>query len=198
MRRDVLGATCGVAAPVAFVAAWVTGGLLTDAYDPLQDAISQLAAEGASTRPLMTGGMVAFGVLVPVWARTLGDRLGSPALRRVVTTAGIATLGVAVLPLTEQGGTTQDALHAVAAGVSYVAMAATPVVAAPLLRRRGRSRAAMASVAVGVVSAAALVGSLLVGDDSSVGSGGLQRLGLTVVDAWHVAAAAAVLGSSRR
>jgi len=199
---DRAGAACGVVAPTAFVTAWAVGGVLRDdGYDPLHDAISRLAEVGADTAPLMTAGLVAFGVLVPVWARTLGDRLESAALRRVVTTAGLATLAVAALPLTREGGTTQDALHAVAAGTGYVAMAATPLVAAPLLRRRGHRRAAAASVAVGLVSAASLVGTLLagavLGDDGPVGSGGLQRLGLTVVDAWHVAAAAAVLRRRR-
>lgn len=183
-------AVCGVAGPTAVVAAWSVGGLLRDdGYDPLRDAISRLAEVGAPTAPLMTAGFVAFGVLVPVWARELGARLGSPALRRVVTTAGLATLAVAVLPLTRAGGTTQDALHAAAAGVGYLAMAATPLVAAPLLRRRGLHRAAAASVAVGAVAAAALVGSVAAAPDG----GGLQRLGLTVVDGWHVTAAAAVL-----
>ena len=186
---------CGVAGPTAFVSAWAVGGALRDdGYDPLHDAISRLAEVGASTKPLMTAGFVAFGVLVPVWARELGDRLGSAALRRTVTTAGLATLAVAALPLTREGGTTQDTLHAVAAGGGYVAMAATPLVAAPLLRRRGQARAATASVAAGVVSAAALIGSVAVGEQ---GSGGLQRLGLGVVDVWHVVAASAVLVALR-
>lgn len=188
-----LAAVCGIAAPSAFVGAWLVGGTRLPDYDPLVDAISRLAAEGAPTRPLMTSGMVTFGLLVPVWARTLGRVLESPGLRWTVTTAGVATLAVAGLPLTQEGGTTQDALHAVAAGIGYVAMAATPLVAAPLLRRRGHGRAAAASVAVGAVSVAGLVGTLLVGEDGQVGSGGLQRLGLTVVDAWHVVAALAVL-----
>jgi hypothetical membrane protein len=199
MDGDRVGAVCGVLAPSSFVGAWLLGGVLQDGYDPLQDAISRLAAEGASSRPLMTAGLVAFGVLVPVWARTLGDRLGSPALRGVVTVAGLATLAVALLPLTREGGTTQDAAHAVVAGAGYVAMVATPLVAAPLLRRRGHGRAAALSWVVGAVSAGALVGTLLVGEQGQVGSGGLQRLGLTVVDAWHVVAAVAVLrGALRR
>jgi hypothetical membrane protein len=193
MRNPSLGAVCGLLAPTSFVAAWLVGGLVADDYDPLQDAISRLAAEGAPTRPLMTAGLVAFGVLVPFWARTLGERLGSPTLRWVVTTAGLATLAVALLPLTQEGGTLQDALHAVTAGIGYVAMAATPLVAAPLLRRRGHGRAAAASVAVGVVSAASLIATLVVGEEGAFGSGGFQRLGLTVVDAWHVVAAGAVL-----
>jgi hypothetical protein len=193
-----VGAVCGVLAPTSFVAAWLAGGLLADGYDPLVDTISRLAAEGATTRPLMTGGLVAFGVLLPVWARTLGALLDSAALRGVVTTAGLATVGVALLPLTQQGGTLQDALHTVAAGVGYVAMAATPLVAAPLLRRRGHGLAASVSLVVGLVSAASLVGTLVAGEDGQVGSGGLQRLGLTVVDTWHVVVAAAVLGGALR
>lgn len=199
MDGDRVGAVCGVLAPSAFVGAWLAGGLRAESYDPLVDAISRLAAEGAPTRPLMTAGFVAFGVLVPVWARTLGARLDSTTLRSVVTVAGLATLAVAGLPLTQEGGTTQDALHAVTAGTGYVAMVATPLVAAPLLRRRGHTTAAALSAAVGVVSAASLVGTLLVGEDGQVGSGALQRLGLTVVDAWHVVTATAVLrGALRR
>jgi hypothetical protein len=46
----------------------------------------------------------------------------------------------------------------------------------------------VASAAVGVVSAGSLVATLLVD-----GSGAFQRLGLTVVDAWHVVVATWVL-----
>jgi hypothetical membrane protein len=199
-RRAVpegVAAACGIVGPAAFVGAWVVGGAMAEGYDPLRDTISRLAEIGAPTRPVMTAGLVAFGLLIPVWARALGDRLGSVALRRIVTTAGLTTLAVAGLPVTPEGGTPLDAAHAVAAGGGYVAMAVTPLVAAPLLRRRGHSLAAGASVAVGVVSVGSLVGTVLVGEDGPVGSGLLQRLGLTVVDAWHVAAAVAVLRSRR-
>ena len=179
-----LGAVCGIAGPAAFVLAWAVNGARTPGYDPLQDAISQLAREGAATRPSMTAGFVVFGLLVPVWAPVLARALGVPPLRPVVTVAGLATLAVAALPLTREGGTAQDAWHAAAAFTGYVAMAATPLVAARGLA--GRARAA--SLAVGTVSAAALVASVVVD-----GGGALQRLGLTVVDAWHVAVASALL-----
>lgn len=187
LRR--LGAVCGIAGPVAFVGAWLVGGLRTDGYDPVEQAISQLAREGAATRTLMTSGLIAFGVLVPVWAQVVARELDAPGLRWTVTTAGLSTLAVAALPLTRDPGGTQDALHAVAAGTGYVAMAATPLVAAAALRRHGKPRVAAASVAVGLVSAAGLVGTVALPDVS----GGMQRLGLTVVDAWHVVVAAVVL-----
>lgn len=178
-----LGALCGVLAPGAFVAGWLVNGARTSGYDPLTDAISRLAAEGAPTRAAMTACFVAFGVLVPCWARTLARELDRPALLPVVTVAGLATLAVAALPLTRQGGSPQDAGHAAAALVGYVAMAATPLVAAGALPRRARR----ASLATGLVSAAALTASVV------TGSGGAQRLGLTVVDAWHVVLATGVL-----
>lgn len=182
------GALCGIAAPAAFVGGWLVNGMRTDGYDPLQDAISQLAREGAPTRPAMTACFVAFGVLLPVWAGPLARELEAAGLRTVVTVAGVATLAVAALPLAREPGGTQDLLHALAAGTGYVAMALTPLVAAVALHRSRRTAAAAASTAVGLVSVGALVGTLLV-----EGSGGLQRLGLTVVDGWHVVVAAWVL-----
>lgn len=187
------GALCGLAGPVCFVGAWFVGGLQTADYDPIRQAISQLAREGAPTQALMTAGLVAFGVLMPVWARVLSRELASRAVGVAVTVAGLATLGVALLPLTREPGGTQDLLHAVAAVVGYIAMALTPLLAAGPLRRLGHDRAAAASVVVGIVSALALVGTATVPDRS----GGLQRLGLGVVDAWHVVAALWVLRRAR-
>jgi len=187
-----VGAVCGVLAPTAFVGAWVVGGLLTEGYDPVREAISQLAREGAPTRILMTSGLVAFGVLLPVWAVVLGARLGSRSVQGAATVAGLATLAVAALPLTREPGGTQDLLHAVAAGTGYLAMALTPLLAVRPLRSAGRPRAAVASAVVGATSGAALIGTLLVED----AAGGLQRLGLGVVDGWHVVAAVLVLRSA--
>lgn len=184
-----VAAACGIVAPLAFVGAWLVGGLRTEGYDPLADAISQLAREGAPTRALMTSGFVVFGLLLPVWAFRLGRELDSRAVRNAAVVAGVATLGVALLPLTREGGQPQDVGHAVAAGIGYVAMALTPLLATGPLRRLGYERAAATSVVVGVLSALALVGTALVVDRS----GGLQRLGLGVVDLWHVAAAVWVL-----
>lgn len=181
-------AACGIAGPVAFVSGWALNGLRIDGYDPLNDAISQLAREGAPTRTSMTLAFLAFGVLVPLWAGTVAKEMDAPALRPVVVTAGLATLAVAAIPLSRDPGGTQDLLHGVAAGIGYVAMALTPLVAAVALRRTGHRVAALASLGIGTVSVVSLVATLFVD-----GSGGFQRLGLTVVDAWHVAAAVWVL-----
>ena len=102
--------------------------------------------------------------------------------------AWLATLAVALLPLTREPGGGQDVAHAVAAGIGYIGMAVSPLLGGAALRRLGRPRAAALSTLVGVVSACALVASLVVDR-----SGLFQRLGLTVVDAWYVVMAGQLL-----
>jgi hypothetical membrane protein len=176
-----VGALAGIGAPVCFVGGWLVAGARAHDYDPLRDFISDLARVGVPTRPLMTAGLVGFGVLAPLWSRTLAAALDEPRLRVTVTAAGLGTLAVAALPL---GASWGDAPHGVAAGASYVAMAATPLVGGRALARRGQRRAARASYAAGLASAVMLTASTLGRYD-----GALQRAGLGVVDAWFVALA---------
>lgn len=173
-----LGALAGIGAPVSFVGGWLLAGAQAEDYRPAHDVISDLARVGAPTRPLMTAGFLGFGLLAPVWARALGRVLDEPRLVVSVTAAAAGTLAVAALPL---GASFGDRPHAVAAGVSYVAMAGTPLLGAAAFARHGERRAAWASCAVGAASAAMLVGSTLGRYD-----GALQRAGLGVVDAWFV------------
>lgn len=169
---DRVGAWCGIAAPASFVGGWLVAGARAHDYSPVHDHISELARVGAPTRPLMTAAFVGFGLLAPVWARTLGRSLEAPEVRAAVTAAGLTTLGVAALPLEGRYG---DGAHAVAAGLGYVAMALSPLLAAPHLGGRARTTA----VVVGCASALMLGGSLL-----GAAPGALQRAGLGVVDAW--------------
>ncbi len=72
-QREAAG---GLIGPVGFVGAWIIGGLIKPDYSPVEDAISRLAAIGASTRPLMTCGFVCFGVAVPTYAWALRRWMG--------------------------------------------------------------------------------------------------------------------------
>lgn len=174
-----LESVCGLLAPVSFVGGWaVCGALRHDGYDPVQDAISQLARIGSPTRVGMTVGFVGFGLLLPVFARRLPDLLEVPRLRWTMWAAGLSTLGVAALPLQREPGGTPDLLHALAAGTGYLAMAASPGLAA------GRTRFGLLSAAVSAVSAASLVASVTTGP-----TGLWQRVGLGVVDAWFAGCA---------
>ncbi|MBA3743878.1 DUF998 domain-containing protein [Sporichthya sp.] len=181
----------GIAGPAAFVGAWVVGGAVKDGYSPVSDTISRLAEQGASTQPLMTAGFLGFGLLMPVFARGLGRALGSRSVQVAVTASAVGTLAVAAFPLSPEGGTTVDTLHLVAAGASYAANVLGPIAAAPHLRAR---TARLGSYALSVAMAAALVGSLVVDDQTGL----LQRTGLTMYDAWAVALALSVLGQQRR
>ncbi len=178
-------AVCGVLAPASFVGAWAVCGALRDGYDPVEQAISQLARVGTPDRLGMTAGFVGFGVLLPVFARELPGLLDAgTALRVSATAAGLSTLAVAAFPLQQEAGGARDALHAAIAGVGYLAMAASPGMAVGPLWRRGRRTAAYGSAAVSAVSAAALVASLTTGQ-----TGLWQRVGLGVVDAWFASVA---------
>jgi hypothetical protein len=175
--------------PVCFVTAWaVAGARRTDGYDPVADAISRLASADAPDRWLMTAGLVAFGLLVPLGAPSLGRALGSRALTACLVGTGLATLGVAATPLSAAGGQPVDAAHAVLAGTGYATLAAVPLLAA----RRLPPRLALPSYAVGAASAAALVGSV-----TGPAPGLCQRVGLGVVDAWLVVAALVLLRRRR-
>ncbi len=174
----------GVAGPTAFVGAWLVGGLRRDGYDPVATTISRLAEQGTPDAALMTAGFAAFGVLVPVFARQLEPR----ALRVAATTSGLATLGVALAPLSAAGGTTSDRVHYAAAALGYVAQAASPLVGATALPRPAVSRT------VGALAGASLVASLV----DSERTGLWQRLGLGLVDAWFVVLAVRLLRDSSR
>ena len=179
-----VASVCGLLAPASFVGAWaMCGALRTDGYDQMEQAISQLARIGSPTRAGMTAGFVGFGVLLPVFAQRLPDLLrAGTALRTSMWVAGVATLGVAALPLQREPGGTGDLLHALAAGTGYAAMAASPAIAARALNRDDRRTAALASAAVAAVSAGALAVSVTVGP-----TGLWQRVGLGVVDLWFAA-----------
>ena len=171
----------GLLGPGAFVAAWIGAGAATERYSPVEDAISRLAAQGAATHVVMTGGFVAFGIGVPLYAIALRRMLPGSAWVAAMA-SGLATLGVALFPLDQSHA--GDRIHAVFAGAGYAALAVTPLLAAPPLRRRGQRGAAFASTAIGAASGVCLAATVV-----GPAHGLFQRLGLTLVDAWLIATA---------
>jgi hypothetical membrane protein len=179
----------GIAGPVAFVSAWVVGGTSRPGYSPVNDAISRLAAVGASTRPLMTAGFVGFGIGVPLYGLALRASVPGPAWTSAVAT-GLATLGVAAFPLDVSA--TQDLIHGGFATFGYATLAATPLLAARPLAASGHRRAAMASVVIGLASGVCLAATAF-----GRSHGLYQRVGLTLGDTWLVASAAWMLIGAR-
>jgi len=164
---------------VVFVAAWAVLGARADGYDPTRDAISRLAAVDAASRPVMTAALVALGAGMALYSPALRTGLGGPAW--VATLAnGVVTLGVAALPL----GSTYDTPHEIAATLSYATLVGIPVLAARRLAAGGRQGWAVASVATGIAA-----GLCLAATAGGWREGLLQRLGLTLAQAWVVASA---------
>jgi hypothetical membrane protein len=171
----------GIAGPITFVTTWSALSLATPGYSPVHEPISRLAAVEASSRSVMTGGFVVFGVGVALYAREISRCLSGAAGAAAAATAA-ATVGIAVTPL---GSALGGAPHAACAGVAYAALASTPALGARAFARRGDRGAAVISTVVAVASGASLLASAVAG--TRVGL--LQRLGLTLGDAWIVASA---------
>lgn len=181
-----IAALGGVAGPVAFASAWIVGGSTKHGYSPVDDAISRLAAIGSSVRPLMTGGFVVFGVGLVAYSTALRGVLAGSAWIAAAGT-GLATIAVALAPLDHSS--TVDAFHAAFAGIGYLTLAATPLLAARPLARRGHRTLAHLGVAIGAVA-----GLSLVATTSRLPTGLFQRLGLSVGDVWIIVSAIAIAG----
>ncbi len=177
--------------PAAFIGAWTIGAAVTTSdYSSIDDAISRLAAVGADTRALMTAGFVAFGIGLPVYASAL-RRVVSGSAWMTAAATGIATLAVATTPLDRSA--TVDTWHGVAAGIGYVTLAATPLLAARPLSQQGQRALAAAGVVAGAVSAISLVLTT-----TGLPTGLFQRVGLTATDIWIVTSALAIAGGRLR
>ncbi len=175
----------GVIGPAGFIGAWVIGAAVTSSpYSSIDDAISRLAAVGSETRWLMTAGFVTFGLSLPVYAWALGATV--PGRAWITATAtGLATLAVAAAPLDRSD--TVDRLHGVFAGIGYLTLAATPLLAARPLLAMGHRRLARSGIAAGTASAIALALTT-----TGLPTGLFQRVGLTASDVWIVATALAI------
>jgi hypothetical protein len=103
-------------------------------YNAVRDTISALAGRGASDRWVMTSALAGLGACHV--ATAFGLRPASTAGRVVLAGGGVATLFVAGRPLPEDGS---SRAHALAAGTSFIALAAWPIFAA----RRGTSNATL-------------------------------------------------------
>lgn len=170
----------GIVGPAGFISAWITGALLSGPdYSSIDDAISRLAAAGADTRMIMNTGFTVFGVALPCYAMALRAALPGWAWVPAAAT-GLATLGVAALPLDVSASV--DQWHGIAAGIGYVTLALTPFLAYQPLRSGGHDRLAFAGLVAGVTSVVCLALSV-----AAEANGFFQHLGLTATDIWLIA-----------
>ena len=153
-RVAVISATV---AAVALIGGWTWAAELQNGFDPAVESISALAATGTPHRWVMTSALVVTGLghLVTAWA--LGE--ARDAGRAVLAAGGLATLGVAAVPLPARGQS--STAHLLVATASFALLAIWPWLAArddasPVLSRRvarpaaGVLALAVASLAVGL------------------------------------------------
>jgi hypothetical membrane protein len=169
--------------PAAFVTAWAVSGAVTERYSPVHDAISDLAAVGASTRVAMTVGFVVFGLGLIAFGFALRTALEGRAWIAAVAT-GACTVGVAATPL---GGWSGDTVHAIFAGRGYSMIVALPLLASIPFAHRGRRGWAIASRVTGATAAFCLAATTV-----GPAHGLWQRLGLIVGDTWIAVTALAL------
>lgn len=132
-RTPWWGVVSSAAAPVLLIGGWtVAAGRQRGGFDSVSETISALAAHGADDRWVMTFALAGLGVCHVTTALAL--RPARRTGRLVLGVGGIATLAVAAFPLpADDSG---SAAHTVAAGVSFVALGAWPLLAG----RRGQRR----------------------------------------------------------
>ena len=107
-------------APVALIGGWTWAAARQPAgFDPWRDTISALAADGATDRWIMTGGLAGLGMCHLITAAGLPE-IG-PAGRATLAAGGATALGVALLPQPNAG-------HIPVATASFVALAVWPAV----------------------------------------------------------------------
>jgi hypothetical membrane protein len=179
LPSDRLRAAGAILGPMTFITAWAVSGATTRGYSPVRDHISDLAAVGAPTRPLMNLGFAVFAVAVASAARPLQGVIGRPGTVAMGVNAALsAAIAMAPLGVSPAG----DRRHQIVAAAGYLALAGLAPAAAPALARRSPVGAA-ASVGVGVISMACLSASLSAKDQS----GFWQRAGISATDAWLMA-----------
>ena len=115
-----------LAAVVFLVGGWTLAqSLQRPDFDPVRESVSALAAAGTPHRWVMTTALVLTGVMHVASATLL------PGMRRagrvVLAAAGLATVGVAAVPLPARGA--GSVAHTVVAVLSFVLLAVWPAVA---------------------------------------------------------------------
>ena len=147
------GVLSSAAAPVLLVGGWtVAAALQPGSFDQVTGTISALAARGAADRWVMTLAFLGVGACHVVTGLAL--RPAAAPGRGLLMTAGVATVAVAVNPVTN--GSRGSLPHTVAAAVAFASLAIWPVL--------GRSREPdgpwVLRPAVSVAASAALLGLL--------------------------------------
>ena len=204
--RERLLASCGIAGPVVFTAAWLAGSLLQTGHPAGAVQLSGLAAMDARDPQIMMAGFVGLGACSVAFGAAL-RRL--PAAGRsgpwLVVAAGAATVAAGLfrrdhLLLTGPGFAGEswhNQVHDLVSAVAYGAMVAAPLVLARAFARDpGWAGLARPLRVLALLSAAALA--LFASRAVQPWNGAVQRAAVTLPLAAEVLIAARMLGARHR
>jgi hypothetical membrane protein len=199
-------ASCGIAGPVVFTAAWVASSLLQTGHPVTEVQLSGLAAMDARDPQVMMAGFIGLGVCSIAFGAAVG-RFTAPGSAGpwLVTSAGVAAVAAGLFRRDHMllvgpgfaGESWHNQVHDVVSGAAYLAMIAAPLVLARDLRRdpdlAGLRRPLQA---LALVSAAALA--LFASRAVAPWNGALQRIAVTLALTAEVLVAARMLAGSGR
>jgi len=199
-------ASCGIAGPVLFTAAWVAGSLLQTGHPAGSVQLSGLAAMDARDPGLMMAGFAGLGACSIAFGAALRRlRPAGSAGPWLVTVAGAATVAAGLfrrdhLLLTGPGFTGEswhNQVHDVVSGVAYAAMIAAPLALAHSFRADpdwAGLRRPLQALALASAAALALFASGAVQPQNAI----VQRAVVTLPLAAEVLIAARLLAAWRR
>ncbi|PRY57094.1 calcineurin-like phosphoesterase family protein [Knoellia remsis] len=173
-------------AAIALVGGWTWAAMQQPAgYDAVRESISALAARETPHRWIMSVALVVTGLA------HVGTALLLPGLRRagraILAAAGVATVGVALVPLPSRAEGSLP--HTVVAGLSFLLLAAWPALT-DATTGRGLLRPRVARPASVVLLA--LVASLLVGNRAGMPFGAHERIVAGALVLWPFVSAVSV------
>jgi hypothetical protein len=140
-RAILLG--CGVASSVLYAATDVLAGLRYDGYSFKSQAVSELSAAGAATRPLVVGLFTPYNALViafgaGVWMPSGRRRAGRLTGALLIASAAVGQTTLLLFPMDQRGAavTSRGSMHPALTGVMSLCIVLAMVLAARLLGRR--------------------------------------------------------------
>ena len=203
---DRLLASCGIAGPVLFTAAWVASSLLQTGPPAGAVQLSGLAAMDARDPQIMMAGFIGLGACSVAFGTALGRlRPAGSAGPWLVRAAGVATVAAGLfrrdhLLLTGPGFAGEswhNQVHDLVSAAAYAAMIAAPLVLARSFRRDPDwARLSRPLQVLALVSAAALA--LFASRALEPWNGTVQRVAVTLPLAAEVLIAARMLAAGRR
>jgi hypothetical protein len=136
---------CGVASSVLYAATDLLAGLRYDGYSFKSQAVSELSAAGAPTRPLVVGLFTPYNALVMalgvgVWIVTRRTRAGRLAGALLIASAVVGEVTTLFFPMDQRGteATLRGSMHPPLTAVMSLFIVAAMISAAALLGRRFR------------------------------------------------------------